>query len=661
MKKTILFLTLLLARIGSSYAQVPTLLKDIYPGSGGSDPFKWSDPVVFNNKVYFQAMDYYWHWTLYASDGTPAGTYMVKDIYPNYDASPSGFTAYKGKLYFAAVAAIYQGEMWTTDGTLAGTNMFLDLNTPYSSWPHGFTELNNKLYFNADDGVHGTELWVTDGTIAGTQLVKDINITGAAGSNPSYFYKANGKIYFAANDGVHGLELWVTDGTTAGTQLLKDINTTTQASSYSQPCQFYEYNGLVYFNAYEPAHGGELWVTDGTTAGTYLFKDINPASTGNSYSYAQYFTTYNGKMYFSATNGIDGQELWVSDGTSAGTYMFKNINPNASDSSSNPANFKIYNGLLYFTAKDGVHGTELWTTDGTAAGTQMFQDINPAGNSYPSFLTEYFGQLYFIATDGTVAALWTTDGNVAHTHAIMPPTNNPSPFGMQPSLGMVVANKKLIYQAAYDTATGVELYAYDISAGNFSLLSPVQNTRLVTVPGNTTPVTFKWQHANNAVSYRFILDTLSGSFSPALLSINTADTFTHLTPGQLDTLISGMVSVGDSIDMKWTVKAFSNVDSTIADTSFTLRLVRGSATGITATVQDIADIYPNPAGKTIYINLQSTADATIIITSIDGVALLQKSVNDKHCSLDVSALPPGHYLVQVKTACGNMTKKILKL
>ncbi len=74
---------------------------------------------------------------------------------------------------------------------------------------------------------------------------------------------------------------------------------------------------------------------------------------------------HEGLLYFTADNGVDGVELWKSDGTDAGTIMVKDINVSGS---SDPTAFTVVNGLLYFAADDGVNGTELWTRAGTSAG-----------------------------------------------------------------------------------------------------------------------------------------------------------------------------------------------------------------------------------------------------------------------------------------------------
>ena len=52
-------------------------------------------------------------------------------------------------------------------------------------------------------------------------LVKDIN-PGTSSSGPKGMYVFGDKIYFSAYDPVHGREVWATDGTEAGTQLIKD-------------------------------------------------------------------------------------------------------------------------------------------------------------------------------------------------------------------------------------------------------------------------------------------------------------------------------------------------------------------------------------------------------------------------------------------------------
>ena len=68
-------------------------------------------------------------------------------------------------------------------------------------------------------------------------------------------------------------------------------------------------------------------------------------------------TNVNGIVFFAATDGSNGRELWKSDGTGLGTVLVKNINL-LGDSS--PQNLVNVNGTLYFTADDGVNGRELW-------------------------------------------------------------------------------------------------------------------------------------------------------------------------------------------------------------------------------------------------------------------------------------------------------------
>src|SRR5205085_16828 len=190
-----------------------------------------------------------------------------------------------GTLFFSATDGVHGLELWKSDGTAAGTVMVKDIN-PGSSYSNinELTNVNGMLFFTADDGVHGRELWRSDGTAAGTTLVKDIR----PGSGGSFAYKhwdfsdtvtdVNGTLFFVANDGVNGLELGKSAGTAAGTVLGKDIYPDLSDGSFFD--NLTNLNGTLFFSAYDRTHGFELWKSDGTAAGTVLVKDINPGSFG---------------------------------------------------------------------------------------------------------------------------------------------------------------------------------------------------------------------------------------------------------------------------------------------------------------------------------------------------------------------------------------------
>jgi ELWxxDGT repeat protein len=69
--------------------------------------------------------------------------------------------------------------------------------------------------------------------------------------------------------------------------------------------------------------------------------------------------------------------------------------------SSFPGELTAVGGTLYFAASDGEHGVELWVSDRTAAGTALVADIRPGRlGSNPSYLAFVNGALFFAADDG---------------------------------------------------------------------------------------------------------------------------------------------------------------------------------------------------------------------------------------------------------------------
>jgi ELWxxDGT repeat protein len=230
-------------------------------------------------------------------------------------------------------------------------------------------------------------------------------------------------------------ELWVTDGTTAGTRLVRDLHGGGLHEAVALA-------GGILFVADSPATGYEIWWTDGTTAGTRLVDDIRP---GPSSSMPSFVGVLGGVAYIAADDGEHGRELWRSDGTAAGTWLFVDIDPGAAGSLAewdDPDRAgAIFDGALYFAADDGVHGRELWRSNGHSAGTYLLKSIaeGPAGGDPRSFQAAA-GKLFFTASDAAHGSeLWATDGSAAGTALVrdlVPGATGalPSPLGRVPGL-----------------------------------------------------------------------------------------------------------------------------------------------------------------------------------------------------------------------------------
>jgi ELWxxDGT repeat protein len=290
------------------------LLRDINPGPSNSFP---SSFFGVGNTTFFYATTGNEGRELWRTDGTFGGTVLVKDIVPGpsgsafgrdstdfFDHGHGSMAALGSTVYLLLDGAL---GLYRSDGTAAGTTLVkaltplpahkgvdrpnVYLGSPvYTEVERRIVTVGNTLFFGADDGTgSGYELWKSDGTAAGTVRVKDIN-PGAAGSDPTGFFVHGGKLWFRCDDGTNGVELWTSDGTAAGTTLFKDINL---GSVSSLPTQMTAVGSTIYFRANDGVTGEELWLTDGTPAGTRLVADL-----GGTSSFPTGFTPFGNQLLF---------------------------------------------------------------------------------------------------------------------------------------------------------------------------------------------------------------------------------------------------------------------------------------------------------------------------------------------------------------------------
>src|SRR5262245_60390318 len=82
-------------------------------------------------------------------------------------------------------------------------------------------------------------------------------------------------------------------------------------------------------------------------------------------------------IFFINKTPEQGSELWRTDGTAAGTFCVRDINPGPAGSNVELIGAQPYANVLYFRAYDPDHGFELFRTDGTSSGTRIVEDLNP--------------------------------------------------------------------------------------------------------------------------------------------------------------------------------------------------------------------------------------------------------------------------------------------
>lgn len=343
-----------------------------------------------------------------------SGTRQVDNTSANFVSFAHDGTT---ELCFNSNTIAGDAELFCYDGS--SVEQVAEINTRGSAAPEGFTVFDDgsgaKLYFSAVSGGDGKELHSYDGSTV--QQVADLN-TGSAGSNPYGFTVYNPgnapeRLYFSADDGSNGRELFGYDGSTV--ELIADVN---DGSGDSNPSDFTTFfcgtkGTWLYFEATNGSDGDELFYYDGEQASFGQVADIN---SGSASSYPTYLTVADvgdgERLYFNASDGNNGFELHSYDCSSVSRET--NINSGSGDALVNA--ITQYNDgsgdKLYFRADNG---TKYGTYSYDSAGPTRIADISKAEG------VVYDGTLYFKGTNGEGTELYEYGGsNVTQVKDINP-------------------------------------------------------------------------------------------------------------------------------------------------------------------------------------------------------------------------------------------------
>ena len=469
--------------------------------SGGlfSSDFVYSpDFTALGGKALFAGFDVNGSNNLWVTDGTSAGTSELA-VAGGWSGGLFGstlvtidLTVFGKRALFAGYDAKLYDTLWVTDGTSAGTSELVVAGaTPgYGLFGGGgdygpeFTVLGGKALFQGGGANYHVNLWVTDGTSAGTS---ELNVTGAnplglfvegpggvLGVHNPAFAVLGDRVIFNGSDAGGRDNLWVTNGTSAGTSQLTFAGSGGLFGSY--------FDGFAVLGSKALFAGiNNLWVTDGSSAGTRQLTIGEP-----------YDITVLGTKALGAD--VAGN-LWVSDGTSAGTSEL--AGPYFRDSYGQPIvpDFIAFGDKALFDGYDASGHSGLWVTDGTAAGTKELtvKDADVDGLGARNFAV-VGTKVLFAGLDKTGAEqLWVTDGSSAGTSeltvsnayasglaprditAFLPPPAPPPP----------TTSGGIIWRNA--STGGVELWSPNGSGGfTYEALSPVNTSWQIAGTGDFT-------------------------------------------------------------------------------------------------------------------------------------------------------------------------------
>ncbi len=420
---------------------------------------------IWNGDAYFPVLDDAYNAHLWTSDGTPEGTVLLSDIPSIRGNNPRELVGTSTDLAFVVESVLFGPSLWKTKGSRNDTSpVYFDSCCTGSSYPEDLTKHDQSLVFIARDYKSGVQLWTLEGKKDPVKITFDANDDYSPLTSYTQILGSTGtRLFYIATDTSNERRLWLKES--ISTQPIRIIPH--GQSGYVDLKSFGVSNGIFFYSANDLTGRNNLQVVSSASS---IPKSIEIQKHLNTRIRIENITAYNGGILFTLNDFTGNQELWFSDGTSAGTKYLKNLC--LSPCYVGQVNFTFLHGLAYFVGYN-LNGVELWVTDGTLSGTKIAVDINKGLNSSQlSQLAKYKNQLVFIATDGSSGPSFyssngTPDGTKRHF----------SLMEIDPkivSINLLSATADYLYFSSSDQGVAAKLWQTNMSVETTMMIRDLQ-------------------------------------------------------------------------------------------------------------------------------------------------------------------------------------------
>lgn len=346
---------------------------------------------------------------IWLSDGTESGTKLIKTLNTVEERDGKFWGKANGKLFFNG-SETFDYELWQTDGTSENTVLFKSFNDLGNTYLSKFFNFENRFLFKTDKN----EMWFSDGSIQNTTMIgKLADFYGRTGFDDSFnmsFNSNSSKFHFNYYSDSTGFEPFKMSIVDKEITLIKDINKSTK--SFVNATFKTRLNDFWYFSGVDNDSSIVIYKTDGTLAGTVSLKT-------NGGKYYVYGMVNSEDKIFVNLRLINADGVFRRIGViypDSDSLKLVRIAPQNEIVNFQPQNFSALGSKIIFNA----NGRSVWVSDGTTQGTFLLLTF---GNSLSSFYS-FGGKVYFMVQ----SSLWATDGTISGTVQISNYLNRNSPL-----------------------------------------------------------------------------------------------------------------------------------------------------------------------------------------------------------------------------------------